>query len=114
MRAVLKCDACLGRLIVTQLHKEAVTLKQLQSKLKVKSAKDSHFERYHSELCKMVEGLDNFCARCSDGVAEAEATDEAAAAEQLSAMRKVLEGLFSAAEHHLGGAKQARQRYATY
>lgn len=103
----------MGRTIVNQLHKEAPLLKTFLSKMRVRSRADSHYERYQQELQGMCEQLDSFIMRSSDAIAVAESVS-ATDIDAIQASKSTLEGLFGAAELHLGGCKQVQKRYATY
>jgi hypothetical protein len=97
-----------SRQILRQLQLQSPALKEYRSKMKVREKVDPHFSRYVNELGTMIPKLDEFMTRCSDIIAEAEAGH--GDAEQLLSN---IGALHTSAEHHLGGAKQARARYAT-
>ena len=98
---------------MNELHKEAPLLKTFLSKMRVRSRADSHYERYEQELKVMCEQLGSFIMRPSDAIAVAESVS-ATDIDAIQASKSALEGLFGAAEHHLGGVKQVQKRYATY
>lgn len=108
-------DVTCARTILRQLQLQAPSLREYLSKMKVRERADSHYGRYVSELQQMLPKLDSFMSRCSDAIAEAESfAHDDADDEKATAQTSVLNALYANAEHHLGGAKQARARYATY
>ena len=96
-----------------QLVQYPAQLAGLKAKLAIKSNSEAIYGKYVTELGQMITGLNTFVEQCELKIAEAESVDPSGAEEAtFQKIDEALEALSSAAEHHLGGAKSAKSRFA--
>ena len=102
-----------SRSCLKQLVQYPAQLAGLKAKLAIKSHSEAIDAKYVSELGQMINGLNEFVEQCELKIAEAESVDPSGAEEAtFQKLDEALEALYSSADHHLGGAKSAKSRFA--
>lgn len=113
LRGVLMISLSLCRTVVKQLAPYPAQLASLKARMAVKGSKEPLYQKYVREISTMVSGLNEFLERCEMAIAQVEAVaTDTADDKECEEHRMRLEGLCTTGEHHLGGAKSAKSRFA--
>ena len=97
-----------------QLSQFPSSLSSQKARLAVKATKEPVYQKYVSDIDAMIKGLNEYLDKCEMDIALAESVNADTADEgQRQARIATLEGLYKTGEHHLGGAKGAKQRFAS-
>ena len=95
-----------------QLQTFPAVFSSLKSKMKVKGAKEPVYTKYGDELAQMQQSLTDFLSDCEDAMALSASHDASTDDNELLKSVTSLQGLTKTAEHHLGGAKAAKNRFS--
>ena len=100
--------------MVKQLSQFPAHLSSQKARLAVKATKEPVYQKYVSDIDSMIKGLNEYLDKCEMEMALAESINADTAEEaQCQTRIATLEALYKTGEHHLGGAKGAKQRFAS-
>ena len=94
-----------------QLQVLLPSLHTLNAKMSVRARSDEVYKKSEGEIAKMVAELDKFLGATVMAIAEAEDCNASCDVDVVKKLAERVEALFRAAEHHLGGARVAKQRF---
>ena len=101
------------RSLLKQLGTIPGQLLQQKARLSVKAQNEELMKKYVTEVETMVKGLQEFLEKAEMGVAEAESlASDCGDDKQLEDLELKLQGFVSSGEHHLGGAKAAKNKFS--
>ena len=105
---------CVCRTMVKQLSQFPAQLSSQKARLAVKATKEPISQKYVTDIDTMIKGLNEYLEKCEMEMAMAESISADTADEaQCQARVTNLEAMCKTGEHHLGGAKGAKQRFAS-